>query len=240
MVRQVGLGPVARAGELRPARRRYDGTLRRLRAAGTRERILAAGTDILRGAPIRDWAALTISAVADRAGVNQRTVYRHFVNERALRDAVMRRLEEKEGIELDALRLDDVAGIATRIFEHVAAYPPAPRPQLDPTLTAAGQRQRDALLAAVEADAPGWLEADRVLAASILDVLWSLAAYERLVVDWHLDRRQAIRGVTWAIGLVRQALRTGSHPPAPASGRRARPRRAAGPAGHPRGSRAPR
>ena len=41
----------------------------------------------------------------------------------------------------------------------------------------------------------------------MLDVLWSVASYERLVVDWDLDPKDAIRGVTWVIGLVEDAVR---------------------------------
>ena len=72
------------------ASRKYDSTLRRQRAAETRERIVAAGCDLLQGSSIRDWRGVTVRAVADRAGVNERTVYRHFANERGLRDEVMR------------------------------------------------------------------------------------------------------------------------------------------------------
>src|SRR4029453_2711712 len=94
------------------ARRRYDTTLRRQQAAGTRERIVAAGSELLHSSSIRDWRALTIRAVAERAGVNERTVYRHFVNEQGLRDAVMHRLEEEAGIDLTGLRLEEVADVA--------------------------------------------------------------------------------------------------------------------------------
>jgi AcrR family transcriptional regulator len=76
-----------------PARRRYDSPVRRERAAQTRERILAAGAELLHGFPIWNWGALTVPAVATRAGVTERTVYRYFANERALRDAVLGRLE---------------------------------------------------------------------------------------------------------------------------------------------------
>ena len=194
------------------ARRRYDGALRRLRAAGTRERIVAAGSEILHRSPIRDWRALTIRAVAERARVNERTVYRHFVSERALRDAVMHRLEEQAGIDLAGLQLEDIARVTARIFEHVSSYPLEPRRPLDPTLTEAGQRQRKALLGAVRARTARWTEADRVLAAAMLDALWSVASYERLVVDWQLDRKQAIRGITWIIGLIEEAVRKGRRP----------------------------
>ena len=194
------------------ARRRYDTTLRRQQAAGTRERIVVAGSELLHGSPVRDWRALTVRAVAERAGVNERTVYRHFVNERALRDAVMHRLEEEAGIELAGLRLEDVADAAARIFAHVSSFPRKPRPPLDPTLTEASQRQRKALVGAVAARTARWPEADRVVAAAMLDVLWSVASYERLVVEWQLDRDQAIRGITWVIGLVEEAVRKGRRP----------------------------
>jgi len=194
------------------ARRRYDTTLRRQQAAGTRERIVAAGSEILHRSPIRDWRALTVRAVAERAGVNERTVYRHFVSERGLRDAVMRRLEVEAGIDLARLRLENVAAAAARIFEHVSSYPLKPRPPLDPTLTEASQRQRKALLAAVAARSIGWPEADRVVAAAMFDVLWGVASYERLVIEWQLDHKQAIRGITWVIRLIEEAVREGRRP----------------------------
>jgi AcrR family transcriptional regulator len=194
------------------ARRCYDSTLRLQRAAETRERIVAAGCELLHGSPIRDWRALSVRAVAERAGVNERTVYRHFVNERGLRDAVMHRLEEEAGVELAGLRLENVAHAAARIFEHVSSYPLELRPPLDPTLTEASQRQRKALLGAVAARTAGWREVDRVVAAATFDVLWSVASYERLVVDWQFDREQAIRGITWVIRLVEEAVREGRRP----------------------------
>ena len=193
-------------------RRPYDGTLRRERAAETRTRIVAAGAELLRGSSIRDWHALTLRAVATHAGVAERTVYRHFANERVLRDAVMRRLEEEAGIDLAGMRLEDVADVTARIFAHVSSYPREPRPALDPTLSEAGERQRAALLAVVAAHTPRWRAADRQTVAALFDVLWSVASYERLVADWRLDRDQAIRGITWVVRLVEEALRDGRRP----------------------------
>ena len=193
-------------------RRPYDSTLRRQRAAETRERIVTAGSELLRGSSIRDWRALTIRAVADRAGVNERTVYRHFATERALRDAVMHRLEEEAGVDLAGLRLEDIAVVAARMFEHVASYPLDRRPPVDPTLTDANRRQHEALLGAVAARTARWSPADRAVAAGMFDVLWSVGSYERLIVDWHLEPEQAIRGITWVVGLVEEAVRQGRRP----------------------------
>ncbi len=157
---------------------------------------------------------MTIRAVAQRAGVNERTVYRHFVNERALRDAVMQRLEVDAGIDLGQMRLADIADVTAHIFRHVSAYPLDTRPPLDPTLVEANRRQHDALLAAVADHAMNWPSADRVIAAAMFDVLWAVASYERLIVDWELDPEQAIRGLTWVIQVVEQAIREGRRPPA--------------------------
>ncbi len=173
---------------------------------------MAAGCTILRKSSIRDWRALTIRGVAEQAGVNERTVYRHFGNERGLRDAVMHRLEQKAGIDLEGMRLEDIAEIAARIFTHVSSYPLRSQPPLDPTLTDANLRQRAALFGALGEWTAEWPQQDRISAAALLDVLWSVATYERLVSDWEMDRDRAIRTVTWAIALVQEALRDGRRP----------------------------
>ena len=196
-----------------PPRRRYDNTLRRARAEQTRDRIVAAAAELLREASIRDWRALTIRGVAARAGVNERTVFRHFANERALRDAVMHRLEDDSGVDLAQLRLDGIRHATVRMLELVGSHPLEPRPELDPTLADASRRQHEALLHAVEEATSGWNAADRTLAAAMFDVLWSVSSYERLVADWQLEGEEAIRGITWLMGLVEQAVADGHRPP---------------------------
>jgi AcrR family transcriptional regulator len=193
------------------ARRAYDNTRRRESAERTRERIVSAGADLVRNS-IRDWGGVTIGAVAERAGVNRRTVYRHFASERELRDAVMDHQASEAGVDMTSLRLDGVAEAATRILRYVSQHPMKALPQLDPTLADASRRQHDALLAAVEEHAPTWSPSDRTLAAAALDVLWSVASYERLVNEWQLDRDDAIRTITWAIGLVEAAIGDGRAP----------------------------
>jgi AcrR family transcriptional regulator len=192
--------------------RSYDRTLRNERAAETRERIVDAGSELLHSATVRDWNRLTVRAVAERAGVNERTVYRHFGNERGLRDAVMHRQEEDAGIDLEGMQIGDIAKVTAQLFEHVSTYPIEPRPPLDPTLVDANQRQRAALLGAVEATTAQWSPGNQVLVAALFDVLWSVASYERLAVDWQMDPEQAIRGVAWVIGLVEKAVQDGHGP----------------------------
>jgi AcrR family transcriptional regulator len=187
--------------------------MRRQRAGETRERIVTAGCRILQASSVRDWKALTIRGVAEQAGVNERTVYRYFGNERGLRDAVMQRLEQKAGIDLEGMELRDVADMAARIFTHVSSYPLRPKPPLDPTLADANLRQRSALFAALAESTAQWSERDRHAVAALLDVLWSVATYERLVSDWEMDSDEAIRVVAWAIDLVTRAVRGDQRPP---------------------------
>jgi len=207
----VGRDGAAVTAPLR-ATRPYDSPLRRRQAVETRERIVAAGCELLRAASIRNWGALTVRGVAQQAGVNERTVYRYFSNERGLRDAVMHRLEEEADIDLAGMRLEDVPDVAARIFTHVSAYPLEPKPPLDPTLSEAGVRQRTALHDALAEWTATWSSRERAAAAAIFDVLWSVGAYERLVADWQMDREQAVGALTWAIGLVADAVRSGRRP----------------------------
>ncbi len=199
-------GPPVRPG------RPYDGTLRRERAAETRERILDAGSELIHRTSVRDWKKLTVRAVAVRAGVNERTVYRHFGSEWGLRDAVMHRNEQEAGIELAGMHLEDIATVAAQILDHVAQYPKEPRPPLDPTLAAAKDRQHEALLSAVRPEVGQWPEERQMVVAGVLDALWSVATYERLAVEWEIDHEQAVEGITWVIGLVADAVRDGRWP----------------------------
>ena len=195
-----------------PSRRRYDSPVRRERAAQTRERIVVAGAELLHGFPVWNWRALTVRAVAERAGVNERTVYRYFANERELRDAVLELLEEEAGVDLTGLTLDDVREVTTRILEYSSSFPVAPRTERDETVAAANARQREALLAAVAEHTADWSDVDRALAAAMFDVLWSPVSFERIVVDWDVDAKEAIRGITWVIGLIHTAITEGRAP----------------------------
>ena len=195
---------------------RVDPTTAPCAASGRRRRESGSSTpgpELLHRTSVRDWKKLTVRAVAERAGVNERTVYRHFGSERGLRDAVMHRNEQEAGIDLAGMQLEDIATVAAQIFEHVSTYPRDRRPALDPTLIDANRRQREALLGAISARAGQWPEKDRTVVAAMFDVLWSVASYERLVVDWQIDHKRAIQGITWVVDLVEQAVRDGRGPP---------------------------
>ncbi len=170
--------------------------------------------------PSSDWRAISIRAVAARAGVSERTVYRNFATERVLRATVLRQLHEEAGVELDDLRLEDFAAQISRMIRHMALTFSAPSsPQdPDPGVAAAYQQKREALVAAVEAAAPRWSPTDRQLAAAMLDLVGSVLAFQELTVEWELDSEDVARGVAWVIRLIEAAVRADEPPPSETPG----------------------
>ena len=57
--------------------------------------------------------------------------------------------------------------------------------------------RRRALVRAVTAATPGWSVAERHTVAALLDVLWNLPSYERLVGVWNLGGEDASRAIAW-------------------------------------------
>lgn len=207
-------GPDKGGNAAEPQRRRYDSPVRRQRAGETRERILAAGSALAHGFPTWDWRGLTAGAVADRAGVNKTTVYRHFPTERALHDAIMQRLEDEAGIDYEGLDLEGLNPLVERAFAHLSSF--AARPEAGEGPAAPGfvadRRRRDALLRAVAPVTTDWSDAQRLMATAVLDLLWSRSSHERLTEVWNLDADQATRAVTWGISFLVSTIRDGHSP----------------------------
>jgi AcrR family transcriptional regulator len=193
-------------------RRKYESPVRRERAAKTRESILAAGCELVGGFPIGDWRGLTIRAVARRAGVNERTVYRHFLNERALHQAVLRRLQEEAGVPLDGFTLDEFATLVARMYRHLSSYSIAPASPRDPAFAEVEERRRREMLAAVEETTPAWSQTEREMAAALLDVLKGVGPYVRMVGRWGLDAEHATLAVTGLIRLLVESIHEGRRP----------------------------
>jgi len=194
-------------------RRRYDSRVRRAQADETRARILAAGSELAHRARRWDWSDLTARTVAAQAGVSERTVYRHFSTERQLHEALMRRLEQEAGVASELVRVDDLPAAASRLFATLPSFAVPPIfVQRDPTFLASNQRRCDALVRAITEVAHTWSEAERHMAAGVLDVLWTPFSYERLVANWGLDGADASRAVAWAMEVFIAAIRDGSRP----------------------------
>lgn len=196
-------------------RRAYDSPARREQTARTRDRIVTAGSELVREYKTWDWRELTFRAVAARAGVGERTVYRHFPTERALHDAVMGRLEDEAEIAYEDVDLSNLTAVTDRFFAALQRFTVDETVQTtpDPTFTGADERRREAVLRAVSTSAPDWPEDRRRAVAGLLDVLWNVPSYERLVGAWQLPAADATGALTWLIGKVIDAVEAGEAPP---------------------------
>ena len=59
---------------------------------------------------------------------------------------------------------------------------------------------------------PQWTVAQQQAAAGLLDVLWNLPTYERLVGTWKLPESDATQAVSWLLDLVAARITTGDPP----------------------------
>ena len=197
-------------------KRRYDSTLRRERAAQTRQRIVDAGADLVHSFASWDWRELTIRAVADRAGVHERTVYRHFPTEQHLRTVVLARLEQEAGIDPYGVTLDAMGEHVRTLFQYLSTLSSSAAPPVDSALEDEDRRRKEGLVAAVGAAAPGWSDDDRTMTAALIDVLAGLPSYRRFVSGWRLSPEQATLATSWLLGLLAREVH-GDRPPSGAA-----------------------
>ena len=92
----------------------------------TKERILAAATDLLdAGGP----SAVTLRAVGDAAAISQSAPYRHFVDKRALLDAMVRQIIQQLRIAVETAKGESQSDLAAlhlvvgQYFEFARRYP---------------------------------------------------------------------------------------------------------------------
>ena len=196
------------------SRRRYDNRAREQKAAQTREHIVSAAADLVHEFESWDWRELTFRAVAERAGVSERTVYRHFPTERQLHDAVMHRLEEDAGVCYDDVGLGDLEEMTARVFASLQRFsvPQSVQTTRDPAFVTVDERRREALRKAVSTSAPQFTDTERRTVAGLLDVLWNVPAYEQLVGAWGVDADDATRAIGWLMTKVVHAIEQGESP----------------------------
>lgn len=183
----------------------------------TRDRILSAGTELVRGATTWEWTELTFRAVAERAGVSERTVYRHFPNERELHAAIGRRLEEELGVQCDDVSLAELPELKKRVYAMLSTFAVS-SPVDAPPRWSNHEQWVKGLREAVRSACPDGLERDLELAAAVVDVVWSGPSYERLIRWSELEPEEATRALEWVHGLVVEAIENGRLPRKPKRG----------------------
>jgi hypothetical protein len=103
--------------------------------------------------------------------VSERTIYRHMANEQELHRAVMRCLQEEAGL----LTPDVTARISASGLSFSASV------MAQPPFVEQDRRRSQALLAALLALTGDWSDTEREMAAAVLEIIWAIPLYERLI-----------------------------------------------------------
>jgi len=167
-------------------------TLSDERAELVRRRVLDGVLEVLQSGE-----ALTYSAVAQAAGVAERTLYRHFPTREALLAAVFEWANERIGFR-GVFPADEaeLTSLARRAFPGFDALAPVIEELL---LTPEGRRARlaskperqRAALALVRHEAPGLDRSSERHIAAVLQLLTSAATWQSLRDYWDMDGEQA-------------------------------------------------
>lgn len=198
----------------------YDSPLRRRQQAATRDAILEATALLVEEQGLD---ALSFAAIAERAGVQERTVYRHFSTRQDLLAAFWGWVNDQAGImgfpttEADLRRLppevyarfDQQAGLMRALVFSEAGR----------QFRLAVNDERQAAYRQILADRLKGVSpevADRLCA--VIQLLYSVTAWATLRDCWPLDGRAAGETVAWAIDRLLAAAEAGDLPlPTPES-----------------------
>ncbi len=184
-------------------RRAYHSPLREEQTAGTRSRIVDACVGL-----IRDKRELTFAAVARRAGVQERTVYRHFSTKDALEAAVWRWIiENLTQADLTASSEDELVSAMRRSFTGFDAGAGLIEAMLhSPQGLAIRQSQQTVRRAMFERCArsavPGAGDDTCTSLAATLQLLYSATAWDQLRSFWGMDAEAGADLVENAIRLL--------------------------------------
>jgi AcrR family transcriptional regulator len=193
---------------------RYHSPLRAEQAAGTHARIVDACVQLM-----QDGEELTYAAVATRAGVQERTVYRHFPTKADLESAVWSWLTSNlTHVTFDARTVDDLVTSMRASFQGFDDGAPLIQAMLhSPHGLEVRRRQQPGRRAMFEScvdDAlTGAPPAVRRRAAAALQVLYSATAWEQLRVFWGMDASEAAAVVELAIRAMIDGLQAGNEQP---------------------------
>jgi len=197
--------------------RTYNSRLRQEQAEATRERIVGAMADIL--AEDGRIEAATNRAVAQRAGVTEVTVYRHFPSRELLLRGLWEHLNRRNGANIGMPESE--AEILEKVGPLFATFDAAPAHITAAITTEHGREMRgsldelrraaflDALAEATDGLSPG----DRAKAAGVIQLLYSAYAWLSLREQWNVQGQDAADAVGWAIETLLADLRArGSAP----------------------------
>jgi len=199
-----------------PKPRSYSSPLRAARSRETRERILAAVAEWME---VGEPGDLTLEEIARRAGVERRTIFRHFENREALLAAFWIWINERVAPRTLPGSLDDLVAAPRETFARFDEHEGVIRSSLHSRpgramRLAAVPARREAFRAALAEATRGASAADRRRLEAVAHALYSAAAWEAMRDYAGVTGAQAGDAVSWALRTLVEAVRTGSASPA--------------------------
>jgi AcrR family transcriptional regulator len=182
------------------ANRSYKSPLRQQQAEATRERIVQATAELIEECGPE---AISNRQIAERAGVTEITIYRHFPSRDELLSTLWQKTNAEQGVRGGFPdTLDGIVGQMEALFRSFDQTPAHIQSTLTTPQGRAMRASRDedrraAFLKAVE-EAPDLGEEDRLAAAGVLQLLYSAYAWLSLREQWGMDGEQAAAATAWA------------------------------------------
>ncbi len=196
--------------------RSYNSSLRQAQADATRERILEAMAAILEEDGRIE--AATNRAVAERAGVREITVYRHFPSREILLRGLWEWMNRRAGAVVGMPETE--ADLTANLGPLFKTFDASPAHITAAILTAQGRQMRESLnperqaafLAAISEASASLDAAGKAKAAGVIQLLHSAYAWISLREQWGLGGEDAADAARWAIDTLLAELRRGGGP----------------------------
>jgi AcrR family transcriptional regulator len=198
-------------------RRTYSSPLRERQVERTRDLILDALTDLLSEMSAGE---ITTREIAERAGVSQPTVYRHFPDRNALLEGLTARIVaamEASGGEGALTTLDDLAPRAERGLALTEAHAVEATAEAvlnaDPRRLSTDSRARSAELLRVVADSlPEYDERDHLRITALLRNLYTVQTWLRMREEFGIPGEESGPIVAWAMSTLVGEIKAGNFP----------------------------
>lgn len=167
-------------------------------------------------------SALTNRGIAERAGISERTVYRHFATRDALLDAVAHAYAERAELPAPPQSIDELAPFVDALYRRYEATKAVTTAALHPDLfervrSTHGRARWKAVRSLVDTIAPDAPERAREHAAANVRFFLSATAWRYYREHFRLSLDGAIQSVTTAIGAIVDQLRDEHASAAPTS-----------------------
>jgi AcrR family transcriptional regulator len=191
-----------------PKRRTYDNSLRTQQAEQTKQRILQALAEQLADTGREE---LSIAKLAERAGVSEPTVYRHFANKEALFLALDTWIAETTGRPKLHEDVDRFAPFVADLFRFFESNSSLIRASLEAPLgrefRATSRKSRERRFKEVAAHMTKHLDAkDGEAVYAMLRTILRSETWLALTVERGIDSDRAARVVGWVVDLVEREL----------------------------------